>query len=59
MFPSGINGPGITEDADISWLDSFNDFAALNIVGKFTVYSVPFKTAEELTIANILNETYY
>lgn len=43
-LPQGMNGPGITEDADISWMDTYEQFVIQVPQSTFTVYAVPFKT---------------
>lgn len=59
LLTPGLMGPGVTEDADPSWLDTYEQFLIGVPLGSFTVYSVPFKTEPELTIQNILSESYY
>jgi len=44
-----IDGPGITEDADPSWINSFNALSG-NHYGKFTVRCVHFKNDSMLTV---------
>jgi hypothetical protein len=53
-----IYGPGITEDADPSWLDSFNRYTNF-YNGKFTVRCIAFKSDALLTVENVLNESNY
>lgn len=52
-----INGPGITDDADFSWVDEIQNLYD-NYYTTFTFRCVVFKTPAEATIANLLSDYY-
>jgi len=50
-------GPGITEDADSSWVDQL-DYISNNYRTIFTFRCILFKNISEATIDNLMNDSY-